>query len=265
MSPQADRSPAFQFYPTDWDSDSNVIPMSYEEEGVYFALCRRYWLDGTLPHDLDRLRKLLKGRPSLAKMQRWWDAIAPCFQVDGNSLTHKRLDREREAQAAYREAKARAGSIGGRARSAQAEAKQNEAVLDSASSKIQANASSSSSSSTPSSSPKRESEMPAPVLSIRRGAGPMGSSYLSQSTQAVAALWTHPKGFTMGAGRYYSKLLANFDGNEPELHAWMNRKVDEHISAGGKVGDLFKFFDTALDTEFGAKVTARERAMNAEW
>jgi uncharacterized protein YdaU (DUF1376 family) len=258
-----DKAPAYQWYVRDYMSDEAVALMSYEQQGIYRALLDRQWLEGSIPADPSQLAAIL--RVPVAKFQKLWPAVAVKFKpTEEGRLANGRMERERAKAEEYREAKARAGASGGKAK-AQAQAKQNEAVLDSASSKIQANASSSSSSSTPSSSPKRESEMPAPVLSIRRGAGPMGSSYLSQSTQAVAALWTHPKGFTMGAGRYYSKLLANFDGNEPELHAWMNRKVDEHISAGGKVGDLFKFFDTALDTEFGAKVTARERAMNAEW
>ena len=93
------KPPAFQFYPKDWDSDEHVIPMTYEEEGIYFALCRRYWVAGnTLPADLDELRTLLKGRPSRRKMEGWWRTIGKCFGVSGDVLTHKKLDEIRQEQ-----------------------------------------------------------------------------------------------------------------------------------------------------------------------
>lgn len=104
MAPE--KAPAFQFYPKDWDTDVNVIPMTYEEEGVYWALCRMVWLHGTLPADLNELRLLLKGRPSLKQMEKWWLRISPCFESHGNRLTHKRLDRERKAQAESRDRRA---------------------------------------------------------------------------------------------------------------------------------------------------------------
>jgi uncharacterized protein YdaU (DUF1376 family) len=96
------KTPAFQFYPKDWDADENVIPMTYEEEGVYWALCRRYWLAGSLPSDLNRLRVFLKGHPSLEKMREWWQVVGPCFRVRGAKLAHKRLDAERKKQAKNR-------------------------------------------------------------------------------------------------------------------------------------------------------------------
>jgi len=99
MAPKAQKPPAFQFYPKDWDTDENVIPMTYEEEGVYWALCRRYWLAGnTLPSDLDTLRGLLKGRPPLKKMESLWKAIGRCFVVTDGRLSHKKLDALREEQ-----------------------------------------------------------------------------------------------------------------------------------------------------------------------
>lgn len=237
MSPQADRAPAFQFYPRDWETDSNVIPMNYEEEGVYFALCRRYWLDGTLSSDLDRLRRILKGRPSLAKMQRWWDAIAPCFQVDGNCLRHKRLDRERENQIAFREAKARAGAIGGRARPAQAKAKQTEAVLDSASSKTEANGSSSSSSSSSSASSSASSPAKSESAHTRTG-GAMGGSYLSQSNVA----YQH-RGHMIPRGAQYAAFVERFDGDAAAFKAWLDAEIDAAYEDGQRPGQIFKFVD----------------------
>lgn len=99
------KAPAFLFYPKDWDADENIVPMTYEEEGVYWHLCRRYWLAGSLPSDLDKLRVFLKGHPSLEKMREWWKVIGPCFRVRGGKLTHKRLDIERKKQAKNRKAR----------------------------------------------------------------------------------------------------------------------------------------------------------------
>jgi uncharacterized protein YdaU (DUF1376 family) len=104
---KSDKSPAFQFYPRDWDTDDNVTPMTYEEEGVYWALCRRYWLNGnTLPADLDELHSKLKAtegkkrdrRMSKEKFVQIWDHVGKCFKVVDGRLTHKRLDRERAKQ-----------------------------------------------------------------------------------------------------------------------------------------------------------------------
>jgi uncharacterized protein YdaU (DUF1376 family) len=80
----------------------NVIPMTYEEEGVYFALCRLFWLHGGLPANLDRLRLLLKGRPSLKIMTRWWATIGPCWLERDGKLYHPRLERERDKQQAWK-------------------------------------------------------------------------------------------------------------------------------------------------------------------
>lgn len=99
------KAPAFLFYPKDWDADENIVPMTYEEEGVYWHLCRRYWLAGALPSDLDKLRVFLKGHPSLEKMREWWQVIGPCFKVRGGKLAHKRLDAERKKQAKNRKAR----------------------------------------------------------------------------------------------------------------------------------------------------------------
>lgn len=108
------RSPAFQFYPRDWDTDIHVIPMTYEEEGVYWALCRLTWLHGSLPADLNELRRLLKGQPSMRQMTRWWDRIGRCFQERDGRLYQPRLEREREKQAAFSDRQRENGRKGGR-------------------------------------------------------------------------------------------------------------------------------------------------------
>lgn len=116
FSKMADKAPAFQFYPRDWDTDINVVPMTLEEEGVYWALCRIYWLNGPLPADLKELRLLVKGHPPLKKMQAWWHRIGRCFQEEDGRLYHKRLEEERQKQYAWREKSVEAGRRSAEAR-----------------------------------------------------------------------------------------------------------------------------------------------------
>lgn len=103
----AEKPPAFQFYPRDWDTDDNVTPMTYEEEGVYWALCRRYWLNGnTLPAEINELHSKLKAtegkkrdrRMPREKFEQIWERVGRCFKVVDGRLTHKRLDQERAKQ-----------------------------------------------------------------------------------------------------------------------------------------------------------------------
>lgn len=97
----SDKAPAFQFYPKDWLSDGNVRAMGHEARGIYIDLLSIYWNDGGLPSDL----KALASRVAvpIKTFQRLWPMIAPCFQVDGNFIRSKRLDREKVKQSAYRE------------------------------------------------------------------------------------------------------------------------------------------------------------------
>lgn len=102
MAPsKSTRSPAFQFYPKDYLTDTNVIAMSYTERGVYWHLVSICWLEGSLPPETKALARLLGMTPT--HFARLWPAIAPCFKAraDGR-LLHSRLEKERKAQAEYR-------------------------------------------------------------------------------------------------------------------------------------------------------------------
>lgn len=112
-----EKAPAFQFYTKDWDSDINVIPMTYEEEGVYFALIRLLWNHPKLSANLDELRLLLKGKPRLSLMQKWWKSIGKCFFERDGMLCHKRVERERRKQAKFRKSQSDKGKKGGRPKS----------------------------------------------------------------------------------------------------------------------------------------------------
>ena len=96
--------------------DGNVMEMSLQARGAYITLLCLCWLEQQLPLELPRLAHRL-GVPTkvLAKL---WPAVGVCFtEVDGH-LVHKRLDKERDKQAAFRADKAAAGrwSVKGAAR-----------------------------------------------------------------------------------------------------------------------------------------------------
>jgi len=103
------KSPAFQFYPDDWNNDINVISMTPEEEGHYIRLTGICWKEGYLPSDLESLQCLLKAPcQTLAK-------ILKCFYENPKNklqLLHKRLEKERKKQKAFRKKKSNAGKKG---------------------------------------------------------------------------------------------------------------------------------------------------------
>jgi uncharacterized protein YdaU (DUF1376 family) len=109
------RSPAFQWYPSDFMSDIHVQLMDWTQRGIYVWLIGVCWLEKTIPADIGSLAKLTHVSVS------WWEdngsAILVCFKPtkDGR-LTHPRLDKEREKQRAYREIKQKSGEIGAKKR-----------------------------------------------------------------------------------------------------------------------------------------------------
>lgn len=110
------KSPAFQFYPKDFLSDSHVVGMRLPERGAYITLLCFCWLDGSIPSDLDLLARYCQ--VSTAVFTRLWPALEPCFRASDlpGRLYHPRVERERRKQETYRAYKADAGQKGGRAK-----------------------------------------------------------------------------------------------------------------------------------------------------
>jgi len=109
-----DKRPAFQWYPKDYLTDENVIPMTLEEEGAYRRLIDHCWLHGSIPDDMDRLGAMCK--TSGEHLAELWPAIEPCFRKKGQRWYHPRLDLERRKQDNHRKAKSEAGKAGAKAR-----------------------------------------------------------------------------------------------------------------------------------------------------
>lgn len=100
------KSPAFQFYPEVWISAAEVIAMSPEEEGHYIRLCGICWLEGSLPSDPEEVQSLLKIRCETL------EKILKCFYKNpknNSQLLHKKLEKERKKQKAWRLKSAKGG------------------------------------------------------------------------------------------------------------------------------------------------------------
>ena len=102
------KSPAFQFYPADYLSDSNTIVFTAEQDGHYLRLLCLCWLEGSIPIDP---RPLLKGGATIS--DECLNPILKCFRINRKktALIHPRLDAERCKQIAWREK----SSAGGKA------------------------------------------------------------------------------------------------------------------------------------------------------
>ena len=69
----AEKSPAFQFYPKDFLTDSHVVAMTLAERGAYITLLCLCWLDRSLPVEMGALARLCG--VSSAAFTRLWPAF----------------------------------------------------------------------------------------------------------------------------------------------------------------------------------------------
>jgi uncharacterized protein YdaU (DUF1376 family) len=105
-----EKVPAFQFYPKDFLSDTNVLKMSHTERGLYITLMASCWMDGALPNNTKELAQMVK-MPAPRFERLWQGPLGCCFYVNGDGrLHHKRLDAEREKQEQYRRRQSRAAA-----------------------------------------------------------------------------------------------------------------------------------------------------------
>jgi len=102
------KSPAFQFYPADWIGDVNVATMTEAEEGVYIRLISFCWIHGSIPSEIEKIKRLLKNGSNHSATTL--EPILRCFQTDGNGgLVHKRLEKEREKQEKWKKKSKKGG------------------------------------------------------------------------------------------------------------------------------------------------------------
>lgn len=94
------KSPAFQFYPSDFISDLNVLLMTAQEVGAYLLLMSHCWLEGALPDDMKVLAHIARIEP-IAFEESWNTRVGRCFELTEEGWTHPRLQAEREKQQSF--------------------------------------------------------------------------------------------------------------------------------------------------------------------
>jgi uncharacterized protein YdaU (DUF1376 family) len=111
------KSPAFQFYPSDFIADENVVLMTNQELGCYIKLMCYCWREGSIPADVSKIAKLC-GEDGSAMAQLWL-AIENCFDSaidDASRLVHPRLEEERKKQDLFKKERKSAGKKGAKTR-----------------------------------------------------------------------------------------------------------------------------------------------------
>ncbi len=102
------KSPAFQFYPSDYLGSARVAEMTLEEEGAYLRALLYCWNHGYLPNDVERLARII-GKGCSTSVAT---AVQRMFNEDVNDrsrLVHPRLEQEREKQESHRSQRSAAG------------------------------------------------------------------------------------------------------------------------------------------------------------
>lgn len=114
------KSPAYQWYPSDYLADEHVQQMTLEAEGAYRRLLDHQWLNGSIPAEIKALAKICRKLPA-GRMRKLWEMIAPCFvPADDNplALVNRRMERVRAERVAFTEERSASGRKGGLQRAA---------------------------------------------------------------------------------------------------------------------------------------------------
>lgn len=106
------KPPAFQFYPSDFLSDENVVLMNNQEVGCYIKLLCFCWKQGSIPNRISKIAKLCgEDEKTMAQL---WESIKPCFRKngEGDRYSNPRLEKERQKQIEFRQERSKSGKKG---------------------------------------------------------------------------------------------------------------------------------------------------------
>ena len=95
------KSPAFQFYASDFIGSSKVQRMPLAERGAYITLLAFAWLDHGLPTDMAELGRMV-GLTKAAFTKMWGSQIHKCFVERSGKFVNLRQEDIRKSQAEYR-------------------------------------------------------------------------------------------------------------------------------------------------------------------
>ena len=235
----SDKFPWFPLYAAAFSTDELVIPMTYEAEGIYNALLRHQWINGSVPAEL---RSALPKAVSSEAL----DQVRPCFPLsrsDPSVRFNPRLEEIRERVSSKREAAVSAGRKGGilsglsRRRVASSD---NEASLKRPSSI----ASSSSSSSKEASTPQGTEEQPRSGTRVVR----LGKKDL-KVREKTANRKTKEAALNLAAEvvfRYWRDRMG-FDPDRTILNEKRRKRIVDRLREnGGDVSELLYCVDGAL-------------------
>lgn len=110
MTRKAKKSPAFQFYPSNFLGSPKVRAMSLAEIGLYtLALCLDW--DG-VGFTADELHDLAATQREGVDFNTAWGRVSRCFEHDGERFYSARLKSERQKQREWRRKSSKGGKIG---------------------------------------------------------------------------------------------------------------------------------------------------------
>lgn len=100
------KSPAFQFYPSEFLTDENIINMTFEEKGIYISLICHCWINGSLPNHFGKLNQLLNKNGFTKRDKQLLNNVLEGFGVeiiDGEErIIHQMIEREKNKQASWK-------------------------------------------------------------------------------------------------------------------------------------------------------------------
>lgn len=107
------KRPYLPLYVADYRADTHHLTTA--QHGAYLLLLMEMWNDpdGSLPNNSATLGRIC-GPMDNRNWARTWSALKPLFQVVGDRLRHKRIDKEIAKMEAVAEARAAGGKLGGR-------------------------------------------------------------------------------------------------------------------------------------------------------
>lgn len=109
----AKNPPAFQYYPDAFDGATKSWTL--EEVGLYTRLLNHQWVNGHLPAEEHRLRRIACATSE--EFSSAWPAVSVKFELGADgSLRNLRMEKERAKQVQYRERQAAKGRVGGKAK-----------------------------------------------------------------------------------------------------------------------------------------------------
>jgi uncharacterized protein YdaU (DUF1376 family) len=110
-----DRTPAYLWYPGDFETDEAVKLMTYEEEGVYRRLLDHQWVHGSIPAQVELIARIVP-KIGVPRFRRIWGALVARFTPHEGRLVNGKLERVRQEIAAFQARQQQAGRASAAAR-----------------------------------------------------------------------------------------------------------------------------------------------------